>query len=328
MYLGEEGNPIRLLHNQYFEDLAQRGYRLNVWWGHHIDYCSHSPVVIDNCIQVPANGLEISQRLLLNTSERVELVFSRYLNLSGVYQGVRNSYRIYRNQLLPYGLSLPSSTWDRHKVTTLPYLFSLDALGQTILNLPEGNALFAHLLLPHNPFVVNSDCTMKTSIHEWKYGNLLDTPHYPYREGVINTDDSRITHYQAYLKQVQCIYVKLDELFKKMKTEGIYENSVIVIHGDHGSRIVQTGPTIEHEHELSRQDIIAGYSTIFAVKIPNQGGYYDPKPYPLEYLLQAKVVNALFNIKRPVPLPAPSVFLGSSESPLQEFKPIPYPTSF
>jgi len=48
---------------------------------------------------------------------------------------------------------------------------------------------------------------------------------------------------------------KLDELFKRMQTAGIFKNSVVIIHSDHGSRIVKTGPIIESEQELSPQDI-------------------------------------------------------------------------
>jgi hypothetical protein len=322
MYLGEGDNPNRLLQNQYFERLSKIGYRLNVWWGHHIDYCSQSQVLIDNCLQIPSHGLKITQRLDLTMLERVQLVFSNYINLSTVYGGARNYYETFRNAIMPYGLSLPSATWDRHKVTTLPYLFSLEALWQSIVTLPEGNVAFAHLLLPHSPYVANADCTIKTSLQEWNYNVLSIT-----RKGVPNTNDSRETHYREYFKQVQCVYVKLDELFTRMKHAGIFENAVIIIHGDHGSRIMKTEPTIENEQALSNQDIVDGYSTLFAVKYPKQNGYYDPKPYPIEFLLQEKVVKPLLGKKESATPSAPFVFLQSEDPTIKELKPIPYPTS-
>jgi hypothetical protein len=325
MYIGEDESPNRLLQNTYFERLSQAGYRLNVWWGHHVDYCSHSPVPIENCIQVPAEGLKISQRLPLNTRERVQLVFSAYLNLSKIYQRGRDYYQSFRNAMIPYGVSLPSATWDRHAVTALPYLFTLDDLWENILDLPEGNAIFAHVLIPHYPYVANSDCTIKGSINEWKYSSLLFTPHYPYRDGAHNTEDSRKTHYQEYFKQVQCIYMKLDQLFEKMEHAGIFENAVIVIHGDHGSRIVKREPTIENELELSREDIVDAYSTLFAVKFPKQVGYYDTQPLPIEFLLQEKVVKPLLKEKETVPPPDPFVFLRSEDQKILDLKPIPYP---
>jgi hypothetical protein len=322
MYIGEGDNPDRLLENQYFEGLAQAGYRLNVWWGHHIDYCSHSQVLIDNCLQIPSHGLKITQSLDLNMLERVQLVFSNYINLSNIYGGARNYYETFRNEILPYGVSLPSATWDRHKVTTLPYLFSLEALWQSILELPEGNVAFAHLLLPHSPYVTNTDCTIRTSLQEWKYNVLSST-----RGDVPNTKDSRENHYREYFKQVQCVYLKLDELFKRMEFAGLFENSVIIIHGDHGSRIMKTEPTIENEQTLSKQDIVDGYSTLFAVKFPKQVGYYDTQTFPIEFLLQEKVVKPLLGEKEIAPPSAPFVFLQSEDPTIQDLKPIPYPIS-
>jgi hypothetical protein len=322
MYIGEGDNPDRLLENLYFEGLAQAGYRLNVWWGHHIDYCSHSQVLIDNCLQIPSHGLKITQSVDLNMLERVQLIFSNYINLSNIYGGARNYYETFRNEILPYGVSLPSATWDRHKVTTLPYLFSLEALWQSILELPEGNVAFAHLLLPHSPYVTNADCTIRTSLQEWKYNVLSST-----RGGVPNTKDSRETHYREYFKQVQCVYMKLDELFKRMEHAGLFENSVIIIHGDHGSRIMKTEPTIENEQTLSKQDIVDGYSTLFAVKFPKQVGYYDTQTVPIEFLLQEKVVKPLLGEKVSAPPSAPFVFLQSEDPTIQDLKPIPYPIS-
>jgi arylsulfatase A-like enzyme len=207
-------------------------------------------------------------------------------------------------------------------VTTLPYLFSLEALWQSILELPEGNVAFAHLLLPHSPYVTNTDCTIRTSLQEWKYNVLSST-----RGDVPNTKDSRENHYREYFKQVQCVYLKLDELFKRMDDAGLFENSVIIIHGDHGSRIMKTEPTIENEQTLSKQDIVDGYSTLFAVKFPKQVGYYDTQTFPIEFLLQEKVVKPLLGEKEIAPPSAPFVFLQSEDPAIQDLKPIPYPIS-
>ena len=79
------------------------------------------------------------------------------------------------------------------------------------------------------------------------------------------------THYREYFKQVQCVYLKLDELFKRMEDAGLFENSVIIIHGDHGSRIMKTEPTIENEQTLSKQDIVDGVFYPFCGKISQTG---------------------------------------------------------
>jgi arylsulfatase A-like enzyme len=119
--------------------------------------------------------------------------------------------------------------------------------------------------------------------------------------------------------------MKLDELFEKMDHARLFDNAVIVIHGDHGSRIVKREPTIENEHELSREDIVDAYSTLFAVKFPKQVASYDTQPYPIEFLLQEKVVNTLLGENGKLALPDPFVFLRSEDQKILDLKPIPYP---
>ena len=119
--------------------------------------------------------------------------------------------------------------------------------------------------------------------------------------------------------------MKLDELFEKMDHAGIFENAVVAIHGDHGSRIVKREPTIENEYELSREDIVDAYSTLFAVKFPNQVGYYETQPFPIEFLLEEKVVKPLLEEKGSVLPPDPFVFLRSEDQKILNLKPIPYP---
>jgi len=324
-YFREEGGPNKLLENRYFESLSQAGYRLNVFWGHHIDYCSESPVAIDHCIQIPSNGLQLTQDIKMKTLDRVQLIFAAYLSRSSMYTHAKDYYLRCRDQLLGHGIALPSGSWDRHKVTTLSYLHALDMLWNNIVELPTGNVLFAHLLLPHSPFLANADCSIKPSIDEWKYESLKFSRHALYGHKDPNTVDSREEHYQQYFKQVHCLYTRLEELFERMQTAGIWENSIIIIHGDHGSRIVRTYPSIQNATELSEADMRDGFSTLFAVKQPDQKGLYDPKAYPLEYLLRDNVLSYLSNNQEPVQELSPYVYLKSEDPEQLDLKKVPYP---
>jgi len=324
-YYKEQDGPNKLLENRYFESLSQTGYRLNVLWGHHIDYCSQSPVVIDHCIQIPANGLQLTQGVQMKTLDRVQLIFAAYLSRSSLYTHAKDSYLLYRDKLSGQGIALPEGSWDRHKVTTLPYLHALDRLWDTIVELPAGNVLFAHLLIPHSPYLTNADCSIETSIDEWKYQSLIFSRHALSGHNQPNTAGSRAEHYQQYFKQVHCLYTRLEDLFERMQEAGILESSIIIIHGDHGSRIMRIYPTIQNEAQLSEADMRDGFSTLFAVKRPEQKGFYDSKAYPLEYLLQVNVLTYLSNTQEPVQQSSPYVYL-KSEDPLDvDLKKVPYP---
>ena len=324
-YFKEEGGPNTLLNNRYFEALSQAGYRLNVLWGHHIDYCSQSSAAIDQCIQIPANGLQLTQDVQMKTLDRVQLIFAAYLSRSSIYTHAKDYYLRSQDQLLAYGIALPSGSWDRHKVTTLPYLHALDRLWDNIVKLPPGNALFAHLLIPHAPYLTNVDCSIKTSIDEWKYESLMFRHDALYGQKDANTVGSRKEHYQQYFKQVECLYTRLEDLFERMQASGIWENSLIIIHGDHGSRIVRTYPDIQNEMQLSEADMLDGFSTLFALKRPDEKGLYDQKVYPLEYLLQVKVLNHFSSNQMPVQQSSPWVYLKSEDPTYGDLKKVPYP---
>ena len=261
----------------------------------------------------------------MKTLDRVQLIFAAYLSRSSLYTHAKDSYLLYRDQLLGYGIALPQGSWDRHKVTTLPYLHALDKLWDTILELLAGNALFAHLLLPHAPYLANADCSIETSIDEWKYESLTFSRHALNGPKDPNTADSRAEHYQQYFKPVHCVYTRLEDLFERMQEADIWENSVMIIHGDHGSRIVRTYPTIQNEAQLSDADLRDGFSTLFAAKLPGEKALYDPKAYPLEYLLQVNVLNSLSRNHEPVQQTQPYVYL-KSEDPLDlNLKKVGYP---
>ena len=91
----------------------------------------------------------------------------------------------------------------------------------------------------------------------------------------------------------QCLYVKLGQLFERMQAAGIYDDSIMILHGEHGSRIVLTEPVAKDKEALNKQDIIDGFSTLFAVKLPGVHGGYDNSPRPLERLLEEVVSESV-----------------------------------
>jgi hypothetical protein len=179
--------------------------------------------------------------------------------------------------------SISQSIWafhpERTRTDSLNTLADLKVLWSNILSLPHGTVLFAHLSIPHYPYVALSDCSIRppNRYFLWNYRGLFDPP-------PINTIASRKERYQQYLEQLGCLYLRLDELFDRMRTAGIYEESIIILHGDHGSRIVLTEPSAENQHALTKQDLVDGFSTLFAMKMPGKSGGYDASPWPLEQL--------------------------------------------
>ena len=312
------GDNSPLLRNSYFGMLHDMGYDINVLSARFINFCIESPVPIENCYEYDSYGLKPVTDLDMPISIKVRAIVSRFLHQSDIYHRVKQRYRKIRNAV--HETPLPSWTWDLPLHTNpLNTVQVLDDLWQGILSLPPANVLFAHLLSPHSPYITRADCSIRNSVTEWKGRRL------PVIDLITaNTPQSREERYPLYFEQVSCLYTKLEQLFNQMKAAGIYDDSIIILQGDHGSRIVLTEPFAANRDVLTHQDIIDGFSTLFAIKIPGQEGGYDTSPLPLEQLLLKGVSD--FTDASPTFAPnRPSQFVYLLDGNKLQFVQIPYP---
>ena len=186
-----------------------------------------------------------------------------------------------RPRLLSRGVPLPAWTWDTFELPAAANtMAALPGLTEDILAMPPGSVMLAHLLFPHYPYIYKENCSIHASLQELKGRSLVSENMTEY-----NTAESREERYRLYLQQLQCLYVRLDQLFRQMQAAGIFENSIIILHGDHGSRIGLHDPYVENLDVLSKEDYTDAFSTLFAVKLPGKPGGYDLSIHPLEYLL-------------------------------------------
>ena len=298
-----DGTGFPLLRNPYFELLSQRNYRIEALSTGFLDFCSASTVAIATC-QYDFGTLHNFANLEMPVSRKFQVVISRYLNQSTVVSFlIRNVASV---------TSLRSLTWafelDRMRLNSLNALHNLSVLQKDISLLPRGTALVAHLMLPHAPYVARADCSIRPPGQQflWHDNKASLAP----ADGPTNTMPSREGRYRLYFEQLQCLYLRLDELFDRMQAAGIYDDSIILLHGDHGSRIVITEPTAKNRQALTKQDLLDGFSTLFAMKLPGKPGGYDKSPRPLEQLFANFVFEAgLTPTKIPYEKSKPYVYL-------------------
>jgi hypothetical protein len=126
---------------------------------------------------------------------------------------------------------------------------------------------FAHLLLPHFPYVFDATCHVRKPA-EWQAA-FDEEPLSP------NTMESRERRYLMYLEQMQCLYRKLAAIFEEWKRAGIFDRLKIIMHGDHGSRIYLHEPTAANRSKLLVSDYADAFSTLLAVKAPGVDPGYD-----------------------------------------------------
>jgi len=269
--------------NRYFEELSKYGYHIHARGSGHVDFCKGSHAYVTTCGAYPLRGLISLSELNTSLTYRFETLWGRYKRGSFIYRVLRYIYRDVQSRNIGKRISLPPWNWGwGRNIHPTNSLLVMDQLWEQIQALPPGNMLFVHLLIPHDPYMLDSNCRVKPpsgSHSRWK-GRTIEG------SNPVHSPESRAKHYAYYFDQLNCLYKRLEDLFERMKATEIYENSVIVLHGDHGSRIVLTKPTHENKERLTPQDLVDGYSTLFAFKYPRSLASYHTEVQPLEQLLE------------------------------------------
>jgi hypothetical protein len=277
-------DPYTLLSNRYFEMLAERRYQVEVLWPGDMNFCSDMKTVISRCVNYNAGNLHALAKLDIPQSQKLQLILSRYLRQSSIASWII-PYIVLNSRSMPIDTRMSPLQWvwafdhERTRMHSLNTLDKLESFWNNILSLPPGTALFAHLLIPHYPYVARADCSIRPPNRDFLWNNRGSFTQPPN-----NTIETRKERYQLYFQQLECLYLKLDRLFDRMRAAGIYDESIIVVHGDHGSKIVITDSIAENQHALSKRDLVDGFSTLFAMKLPGRRGGYDSSPWPLEQL--------------------------------------------
>jgi len=266
---GENGYEYNLTSNALFEALSSRGYHINVVQPKYMDLCNGDKKnVVENCITYevaallplgPSNGFS-AYVLTIITNVFVKLEFN-------------NLYEIIKKTSIGKALDLPNIGGSTPPFATYKVF---DEVVDLLSNAQKGNAYFVHLLLPHFPFLFDEQCN-----------NL--GPRGIRVSQKRNHPEAKESVYSRYLKQVKCTHHLMEKLLRSLSDNQATSQSTIVIHGDHGSRILNDGQefditSIEAETH-TREELIQMYSTFFVIRRPGRRAGYDSRPLPLDYLL-------------------------------------------
>ena len=126
----------------------------------------------------------------------------------------------YYSQMLllqPYWVEKANIFYVNKIKNTKKILFNLDIVTDFVKN--EKNAtnqfIFAHIMSPHPPYILNSNCGLQKFGLEYK---LHDE--------------------KSFLSQVDCIYLQLETFLKEIEIN--MPNSNLFIHSDHGTTLINT----------------------------------------------------------------------------------------
>lgn len=247
--------------NVKFDLLESLGYQLNIYQTEHLDFCQSNPDNLDRCWEYSQPNIASLQDVE-SIQVRTKMLAKVLLTQSAIVTGILSA----RNWLIDSGVAVHD-----------PRVFS--KLKDDVISNPYGRFFFAHVLLPHAPFVFMHNCSINYSSAWWeRYPLTIDEA-----EQIEGVYELRA---RLYFEQMGCALFSLRQIFNDMKQAGIFEQSIIVLHGDHGSMIAKYLPRFWNVDKLTNSDYRAHFSTLFAVKFPNSEFQIDDRILPLSVLLE------------------------------------------
>jgi hypothetical protein len=254
---GGQGFHWRMQRNDYLTQLAGNRYRLLVHQSRYLDLCGDIPALKGRCQTHPI-GIGALRGSKLPRAHRVQVMASTLLTRSFFYGKVRSAYNRLAASESGQSFGLPSWSWERDRVGPISAESIFAQLERNIANAGPGDAIIAHLLMPHDPYAYAADCRLR-SPGDWLGRSMFN------RYTAI-TPSIRALYYGRYIAQVQCLYRRLDTLMNAVARSRYPDRFHVVLHGDHGARLGLRYPRHGSGSELQAVDYRDNYGTLFAVR--------------------------------------------------------------
>jgi hypothetical protein len=252
--------------NQLVQTLVDQGFSTTVVESTYLQLCDENQPI--NCQTYSrASNLGIVETLGLPWSHRLQLAFTSlhqdyYFGAKPgfLYQHLANGVNASRSRPAPesYGY------FGRLMVN----IDILREIAKQAADLQPGDAIIAHLLVPHYPYSLDRECALRVP-SEWGYPVRED--HY----------EDAIKAYRTFWDQAICTGNLIGNILEHIKDR---DDVVMFVHGDHGGRILFT---TELENDADN------LGTFMAVKAPNLMPGLDEGPVDLQETFNRDFMSAI-----------------------------------
>ena len=258
--------PAQMLANATISQLHERGYQVHAVQTEFLDLCHVAgQSVVEECATYTLNTIASIRDLPVGTRTKAGMILGMFLQRSELYGRLRRAF----------GWQEP------RRVSAVSTMQASDSIVSMLRRARPGDAYLIHLMLPHYPYTFDSECRMRPDPNRW-----LDASA-PAAAPRQNTLDSRRVRYPLYLEQLDCTQKLVSRMLDALVEAGVYDQSIVMVHGDHGSRIDTVPPVSPFLDELRPQDYVDAFSTLFVAKLPGVPGGTDRRVLPLEELTAA-----------------------------------------
>lgn len=275
-FVARERDKYVMARNGYLDMWRERGYKRRVLQSSYLDFCRNADIPMGRCTTYLHDGYDVRGTSTMPLLDRVSLIAQMYASSISVVKLARLAERVMDDRLGKMGLGWDDRNLWTDRVGPLAVATPLDGLIDEIAEGRPGGMYFAHLLMPHYPYVYDASCRVRTPVSSW----LMRAD-----DAWRNTDEGRRERYGQYFQQIECTVTKLQTLIDAMKKRGIYDTATIVVHGDHGSRITRFKPEPQAVDRMNVSDFMDGFSTLFACKAAGVAPGIDDAMLPLSALL-------------------------------------------
>ena len=278
-----EGMILR--ENAWFDQLQQKGYRIHVMESDYMSFRTDDPETEaeagrSSLIYTLENPKNL-ERAGFSVAERARQIFGSYSRLSFFLKQGRRGYKSVRLSGLGQALALPDWDQSAEHISTLAAVQFVDEIKLDLAQAGPGQMFFIHLLLPHSPYGLDPACRPRPLVHQWLSWDVVEMK--PWQNDLA----TRAERYPLYLDQIRCTQQKLQELFDVMKEKGIWDDAIVIVHGDHGSRITLATPKYDWVDQMSPVEFVDAYSTLFVVKQPAGEGRYVSDQLPIDHIFKS-----------------------------------------
>jgi hypothetical protein len=248
--------------NNYLKSLNDSGYAIRIYQSEGMNFCSAVEQGLEKCWTYNIPDLISIYHGYEDPLERMRIVFRLLISQSWILNMIAEQHGFSR----PGGLSYFK-----------PDIFK-EIANDVRSTGANGRVFFAHILFPHTPYVYLGDCSLNYSGEkQWRFSGALSDPQ--------NTPQSRGNRYITYLEQARCSLKQLATFFEELRAQGIFDQSIILLHSDHGSTIYERQPSLINEPNLTQSDLLDAFSILYALKMPNESFRIHPDPISLSLLI-------------------------------------------
>ena len=281
-YFPDGLKQLNLYQNAAFSALSNKGYAIDIFQPQYVNFCAAKSINLEQCYTYPVHSLAYVKHLNISKTQHFIFLSKSFLLMSSVYHAFIIGYEYYlRPALLVVSINLPHWSWHQDQMSSAAVPEVFNRLAKSIIAHPKGRVYFAHILLPHYPYIFNQYCQPNPKVSQWMMNYDLGP--------TANTDKQRALHYTYYEGQIKCVYQQLNQFMDKLKQAGDFNQTIFIINGDHSSRITKLAPFPVNAKYLSEQDFQDSFATLYATKFPHEAAGKQLQQVPITRLYASTI---------------------------------------